>query len=89
VEAQKLNLPKPTSWADLTKPIYAGKIVMPHPASSGTGLPRCQRLDSMMGEDKAGLTWMPCTRISVNTPTPARSHANKLATGEFPIGIRV
>lgn len=36
VEAQKLNLPKPTSWADLTKPIYAGKIVMPHPASSGT-----------------------------------------------------
>src|SRR6185312_319770 len=37
VEAQKQNLPKPTSWKDLTKPIYKGKIVMPNPASAGTG----------------------------------------------------
>jgi iron(III) transport system substrate-binding protein len=37
VEAQKQNLPKPTSWKDLTKPVYKGKIVMPNPASSGTG----------------------------------------------------
>ena len=37
VEAEKQKLPKPTSWQDLTKPVYAGKIVMPNPASSGTG----------------------------------------------------
>ena len=37
VEAEKQKLPKPTSWQDLTKPEYAGKIVMPNPASSGTG----------------------------------------------------
>jgi len=37
VEAAKMNLPKPDSWQDLTKPIYKGKIVMPNPASSGTG----------------------------------------------------
>ncbi len=35
--AKKKNLPKPTSWADLVKPVYKGEIVMPNPASSGTG----------------------------------------------------
>jgi iron(III) transport system substrate-binding protein len=34
---KKKNLPKPESWADLTKPVYKGEIVMPNPASSGTG----------------------------------------------------
>ena len=37
VEAQKLGLPKPETWKDLTKPVYKGQVVMPHPASSGTG----------------------------------------------------
>ena len=37
VEAKKRNLPKPETWKDLTKPIYKGQIVMPNPASSGTG----------------------------------------------------
>ena len=35
--AKKANLPKPASWADLTKPVYHGQVVMPNPASSGTG----------------------------------------------------
>jgi len=34
---KKKHLPKPESWADLTKPVYKGEIVMPNPASSGTG----------------------------------------------------
>ncbi len=37
VEAAKRGIPKPETWKDLTKPIYKGQIVMPHPASSGTG----------------------------------------------------
>jgi iron(III) transport system substrate-binding protein len=37
VEAAKRNIPKPETWQDLTKPVYKGQIVMPHPASSGTG----------------------------------------------------
>ena len=36
-EAAKRGIPKPETWQDLTKPIYKGQIVMPHPASSGTG----------------------------------------------------
>jgi iron(III) transport system substrate-binding protein len=30
-------VPKPESWRDLTKPVYKGHVVMPNPASSGTG----------------------------------------------------
>ena len=37
VEAKKKNMPKPETWKDLTKPDYKGQIVMPNPASSGTG----------------------------------------------------
>ena len=37
VEAAKRNIPKPETWRDLVKPAYKGQIVMPHPASSGTG----------------------------------------------------
>jgi len=37
VEAAKKNIPKPETWKDLTKPVYKGQVVMPHPASSGTG----------------------------------------------------
>ena len=37
VEAAKKNIPKPETWKDLTKPAYKGQVVMPHPASSGTG----------------------------------------------------
>ena len=37
IEGKKKNIPAPKTWSDLTKPIYKGQIVMPHPASSGTG----------------------------------------------------
>jgi len=44
--AKKKNLPKPESWADLTKPVYKGEIVMPNPASSGTGICPSRRSSS-------------------------------------------
>ena len=37
VEAAKKNIPKPETWKDLTKAVYKGQVVMPSPASSGTG----------------------------------------------------
>ncbi|MEX0335427.1 putative 2-aminoethylphosphonate ABC transporter substrate-binding protein [Vibrio tubiashii] len=51
--AKQLNLPKPKSWQDLTKPVYKGHIAMPNPASSGTGYMQVSAWLQNMGEDKA------------------------------------
>jgi len=37
IECKKLGLKYPTSYEDLIKPEYKGRLVMPNPASSGTG----------------------------------------------------
>jgi len=56
-EATKGNKAKPTSWADLTKPEYKDSIVMPNPASSGTGYLTVAGWLTIMGED-AGWKFM-------------------------------
>jgi iron(III) transport system substrate-binding protein len=52
-EGAKSNAPKPATWADLTKPAYKGQIVMPNPASSGTGYLAIFGWMQVMGEDAA------------------------------------
>src|SRR5260221_11220141 len=47
---KKHSLPKPESWADLTKPVYKGHVVMPNPASSGTGYLSVVSVLQRMGE---------------------------------------
>ncbi|MES2009243.1 MAG: putative 2-aminoethylphosphonate ABC transporter substrate-binding protein [Pseudomonadota bacterium] len=87
IEAQKQGLPKPTSWADLTKPVYAGKIVMPHPASSGTGYLDVSAWLQMMGEQK-GWSYMDALHKNIGLYTHSGSKPCKMAAqGEFPIGI--
>jgi ABC-type Fe3+ transport system substrate-binding protein len=50
VEGGKKNLPKPASWADLANPVYKDSIVMPNPASSGTGYQAVYAWIQIMGE---------------------------------------
>jgi iron(III) transport system substrate-binding protein len=50
VEAAKDKIAAPTSWLDLGRPEFKGKIVMPHPASSGTGYLQVAAWLQVMGE---------------------------------------
>lgn len=87
VEAKAQNLPIPTSFADLVKPDYKGKIVMPNPASSGTGFLTVSAILQMMGEKKG---WEFLDRLHENIAqyTHSGSKPCKMAgAGEFPIGI--
>ncbi len=45
------NLPEPTSWADLLKPVYKGQISMAHPASSGTAYTMLATIVQLNGKD--------------------------------------
>lgn len=87
VEAEKYNLPKPASWADLTKPVYKGHLVMPNPNSSGTGFLDVSSWLQLFGEDK-GWTFMDNLHANIDRYTHSGSKPCKMAAaGETPIGI--
>jgi iron(III) transport system substrate-binding protein len=46
------NLPMPTSWQDLLNPVYKDQLIMPNPASSGTGYLQISSLLQIKGEDE-------------------------------------
>ena len=87
VEAAKQNLPKPETWADLLKPVYKGKIVMPNPASSGTGFLDVTAWLQIMGE-KEGWAYMDKLHENIAQYTHSGSKpCVQAGSGEFPIGI--
>jgi len=53
VEAKKAGITLPASWKDLLDPKYKGQLVMPHPASSGTGYLTVAGWIQTMGADAA------------------------------------
>ena len=87
IEAEKHNLPKPTSWEDLTKSVYQGHIIMPNPNSSGTGFLDVASWLQMFGEEK-GWDYMDRLHTNIARYTHSGSKPCKLAAaGEAPIGI--
>ena len=87
VEAAKLNLPKPETWQDLAKPVYKGRIVMPNPASSGTGYLDVAGWIQMWGDQKAW-TYMDALHANIAQYTHSGSKPCRQAgAGEFPIGV--
>jgi iron(III) transport system substrate-binding protein len=87
VEAGKLGLPVPTSWKDLTNPVYKGHLIMPNPNSSGTGFLDVSSWLQMFGED-GGWAYMDELHENIARYTHSGSKPCKLAAaGEIPIGI--
>ncbi len=87
VEGKKKGLPMPTSWQDLTKPVYKGSVVMPNPNSSGTGFLDVSSWMQMWGEEKA---WEFMDKLHQNIAWYTHSGSKpckQAAKGEIPIGI--
>jgi iron(III) transport system substrate-binding protein len=87
IEAKKLGLPAPKSWADLLNPIYKGQVTMPNPASSGTGFLDVSAWIQIMGEDKA---WAYMDKLHENIASYTHSGSkpcNQAAAGEFAVGV--
>ncbi|MGE0846953.1 MAG: putative 2-aminoethylphosphonate ABC transporter substrate-binding protein [Flavobacteriaceae bacterium] len=87
VESEKLGLPKPASWKDLTKPEYKGHVIMPNPNSSGTGFLDVSSWLQMFGEED-GWKYMDALHENIARYTHSGSKPCKMAAaGEIPIGI--
>ena len=90
-EAQKRGIPKPETWKDLTKPVYKGQIVMPNPASSGTGFFDVSAWLTLWGDDNGkggGWKYMDALHENIAQYTHSGSKpCNMAAAGEFVVGI--
>ena len=87
VEAEKAGLTPPTSWKDLTDPMYAGHLIMPNPNSSGTGFLDVSSWLQLFGEE-GGWEYMDALHENIARYTHSGSKPCKLAaSGEIPIGI--
>ncbi len=85
--AKKNNLPMPASWADLTKPVYKGQVVMPNPASSGTGYLSVASILQRMGEAE-GWKYLDALDKNIAEYTKSGSKPCKdAAAGERAIGV--
>ncbi|HTN49766.1 MAG TPA: putative 2-aminoethylphosphonate ABC transporter substrate-binding protein [Burkholderiaceae bacterium] len=86
-EAAKRNIPKPETWKDLTKPVYKGQIVMPHPASSGTGFFDVSAWLQLWGE-KDGWAYMDGLHENIAQYMHSGSRpCAAAAAGEYVVGI--
>lgn len=80
------NLPMPTSWADLSKPVYKGEVVMPNPVSSGTGYLQIAALLQKNGKDGG---WKLLKSMDANVAQYIKSGSRPCKAaraGEFAIG---
>lgn len=84
LKAKGLAMPK--SWADLTQPGFKGEVVMPNPASSGTGYIQIAALLQAKGE-AAG--WSYLRDLDRNVAQYIKSGSrpcNTASSGEYTIG---
>ena len=87
VEAAKHNLPKPSSWKDLTKSVYKGHVIMPNPSSSGTGFLDVSSWLQQFGEQE-GWAYMDSLHNNISRYTHSGSKPCKLAaSGETAVGV--
>lgn len=85
--ADEKGLPVPQSWQDLLDPVYQGQIVMPSPASSGTGFMFVSSVLQGLGEEQ-GWAYLDSLDKNMAIYTKSGSKPCKMAgAGEYPVGV--
>ena len=87
IEGENNSVAIPFSYSDLLKPEYKGKLIMPNPASSGTGFLTVSAWIQLMGEDKA---WDYMDKLNENVEMYVHSGSaptKMAAQGEVIVGI--
>ncbi len=87
IEQKKAGAPTPASWNDLLDPKFKNSIVMPHPASSGTGYMQVVSWIKTMGEPAA---WAYMDKLHENIANYLHSGSApcvQAARGERMVGI--
>nr|WP_298249659.1 putative 2-aminoethylphosphonate ABC transporter substrate-binding protein [uncultured Halomonas sp.] len=87
IEGERLGVPRPSSWGDLTRPEYEGHVIMPNPSSSGTGY-----LDVVnwmqLWDEQGGWDYMDRLHQNIARYTHSGSApCNLAASGEAVVGI--
>lgn len=83
---KRKNLPMPASWEDLLRPEFKGEVVMPNPASSGTGYLMIASILQMKGEEEG---WEYLEKLDNNIAQYIKSGSrpcNAASAGEFAVG---
>lgn len=92
---KRKGLPAPKGWKDLLNPVYKDKLIMPNPASSGTGFLQIASLLVMMDPDyknkpiEDNKAWDYLKKLDVNMGQYIKSGskpAKLTAAGEYAIG---
>ncbi|HQT42375.1 MAG TPA: ABC transporter substrate-binding protein [Halothiobacillus sp.] len=83
---KRQGLPMPTGWTDLLNPVYKGELVMPNPASSGTGYLQVVSILQGLGGEKG---WDFLKQLNANVAQYSKSGSrpcSMASTGEYAIG---
>ncbi len=87
IELKNEGISMPSSYADLLRPEYKGKLVMPNPASSGTGFLTVSAILQLKGEEE-GWKYLDALHDNIAQYTHSGSKPAKMAgKGEYPIGV--
>lgn len=87
IVGKEKGIPQPTSWKDLTNPVYKGQIVMPSPNASGTGFLNVSSWLQMFGWEEG---WQFMDALDKNMAYYERSGSKPCvlaAQGENAVGI--
>jgi len=81
------HLPMPTRWKDLTNPAFHNEVVMPNPASSGTGYLQVVSILQGLGEKKG---WSLLESLNANVGQYSKSGSRPctmVSMGEYTVGV--